>query len=218
MPVFTTDFISPNSGKYYLKAGKVYSVWLPTYNLSDLPSPGDQGSVSGYSAGNLEIKYRDSPKPEYVDIEIGMVHHFDGSDIEYLSGVPNGTMFYIVRGDRAYMAYPRLSAVPVYDNFVGEVAASTALTKRTALTVPFGQRVKMSYMLSVSGAPGTVGDLYYIGIVTSGGKLYPRCVQGSVSGEVEFSDMTAQTVWIEYQNLDTVAHAMNGSFQVSVIQ
>lgn len=218
MPEFTTDFISPASGKYYLKPGKHYSVWLPTYNLSDLPSPSDQGSPNGYTAGNLEVKYRDSPTPSYIDIEVGMVHHFDGSDVEYLSGVHNGTMVYIVRGDYAYLGFPRLAGVPIYDNFVGEVAAATALTKRPALTVPFGQRVRLEYMLSVSGAPGTVGDLYYIGVVTSGGKLYPRCVQGSVSGAVEYSDMAGQTVWIEYENSDTVAHAMNGSFQVSVIQ
>ena len=210
--VFATPYISPGQ-KYALEKGHTYSVWLPSSNLTNLPA----GIGQAYNNSSFGIKYRSLGNIVYGVLEQGVVFIFSGQDVEFLT-VPDSSSsyFYVLPDVRVQLSVPRNELTAGTDNFVGAVAAGTALTKRPAISIPFVNRVECEFMLSVQGAPGTVGDLYYIQVSNSGSKSQPACTYGSMSGVFDISNMNNQSVWIQYQNADTVAHAMSAAITVRV--
>lgn len=222
MVKFAVAYLAPLSAsgqpqKFYLKKGHKYSVWLPSAFMDQLPNNANDGNGE-YASFNMAIKYYGISQIAYVVIERLNSYNFSGDNIEYVYNASGQVYAYIaldvnvqIGGNRNYRSY-------IYDSFVGVVAAGTALTLRTKNPIPYGQKVIGWYSLSVNGAPGTVGDAYYIQIANSGSKMQPASVQGSMSGEMDLGSMTGQHMWIQYINSDTVDHLMAASYQVSVIQ
>lgn len=221
MSVTEIAYIGPKQPQYNLEKGHFYTVYLPSSKSTYIPS-GASSSTSPYSQGLLTVEYRQPGVQRQIFIFESCVYKFDGNKVKTLKIGQSDLTAYILEDVEVQMAYNRL-----YDphgsgnisptNYHASVAASTARTSLPSVSIPYGRRVTLQYVLSIGGDLATAGSDLEVGIITGATAGDIIIHSGSLSGEIDVSESTS-SVAIRYANEDTVAHWVFAQFQFVVIQ
>ena len=216
---FVAPYISNETGPFYFQKGKKYTITVPSFEGNLLPQ-GQSSNGNVYARTTVKCQRRNAVPAVYYNLFSYQSLEFDGSLWDWIS-VPNGQTVYVYEGVTLRSLLPRTIFNLTGDSFIANVAAGTALTNRPTTLIPYASRVKVYYSLALQGAVATATDLVSIALVnnlTSNIPLTPYCLGGQVAGEFEVHlAPDGSTLNLQYQNADTVAHTIAGSFYLSVI-